>query len=243
MNKPTITTILQTFKRPSYLSEQLDAIENQTIKSDKLIIIQNEGGGYKFDFPKNAHVIYSSVNMKYHLRFSIGLLVDTEYVAFYDDDTCSGENWYRSCIDTIKKHDCICGTNGRIVDRQNRRQFGAGWASPSDDEKQVDMVGHAWFMRKETLKYMFYEDILEYENGEDIMLSANCQRFGNIPTFVPPHPISDKSLWGSDPLKGMKYGSDAVASYITNPSHHQQRYDLFDKYAEKGWKLVLEQTQ
>lgn len=244
MNKPTVTTILQCFRRPAYLAEQLVAINNQSIKPDKIIIVQNEGGDeFKFDFPENTHVIYSSVNMKFHLRFVIGLLAQTEYIAFYDDDTCPGRNWHKNCIETIAKHDCVCGTNGRIADRANRRQFGAGWTTPSDDEKQVDFVGHAWFLKRKNLKYMFYEDIIEYSNGEDVQLSANCQRFGNIPTYVPPHPTSDKSLWGSDPLKGMKYGSDKVASYICNRTHHQERYDLFDKYAEKGWKLLLEKNK
>ena len=239
MIKPTITTILQTYKRPEYLKEQLEAIKQQSIKSDKLIIVQNEGG-YEFDFPENAQLIYAMPNMKFHLRFAIGLLATTDYVAFFDDDTLPCENWYKNCIDTINKHDCICVTNGRIVDRAKRQQYGPGWSNPSDQEVEADFGGHAWFLKKENLKYMWYEDPLFLDNGEDIQLSANCQRFGNIPTFVPPHPLSDKSLWGSNPDKAMKFGCDAVSSWKVNPSHNQERFDLFDKYVEKGWKLLLE---
>lgn len=237
----TITTILQIYKRKEYLAEQLEAIRNQTIKSDKIIVIHNEGD-VKFDYPDNVQVIYSSENMRYHLRFAIGLLAQTEYVAFFDDDTIPGKNWYKNCVETIKKHDCICGTSGRIVDRKNNRQLAVGWATHNEDDVEVDFVGHSWVMRKNTLKYMWYDDIIEYNNGEDIQLSANAQLFGKIPTFVPPHPISDKTMWGSGD-NAMKYGSDKVASYLVNPSHNTERYALFDEYIKRGWKLILEKKR
>ena len=88
---------------------------------------------------------------------------------------------------------------------------------------------------------MFQEEILEHNNGEDIQLSLNCKRFGNIPTIVPPHPISDKSLWGSNPETAMKFGCDSVASWIKRKDvHNKERFDLFDKYIELGWKPILE---
>jgi len=234
----TITTILQTYRRPNYFCEQLKAIQNQSIKSDKIIVVQNEGGE-KFNYPENMHVIQSSENMKFHLRFAIGLLADTEYIAFFDDDTIPGCNWYKNCIETIKKYNCICGTNGRIVDRKNNTQLGVGWGTQNEVAEEVDFVGHAWFLKKKHLKYMFFDDTIEYNNGEDIQLSANAQRFGKIPTYVPPHPISDTTVWGSG-KDAMKYGTDKVASYIVNPTHNTERYTLFDEYAKRGWKLILE---
>ena len=235
----SITTILQLYKRPEYLQEQLEAVMKQTIKSDKIIIVHNEGE-VNFKYPENVQVIYAKPNMKFHLRFAIGLLADTEYVSFLDDDTIPQPKWYENCINTIKKHDCICGTNGRIVDRKNKRQFGPGWSNPSDNEVEVDFVGHAWFLRKENLKYMWYDNIIEFNNGEDVQLSANAQIFAGIPTFVPPHPMLNKEVWGSDPTKAMKYGCDSVASWIVNKMHNQERYILFDEYVRRGWKLLLE---
>ncbi len=235
----SITTILQIFKRPDYIKEQLEAVQNQTLKSDKIIIVHNEGE-IKIEYPDNVQLVYANPNMKFHLRFAIGLLTDTDYVSFLDDDTIPRSRWYENCIGTIEKHDCICGTNGRIVDRKNKRQYGPGWSNPSDKEVEVDFVGHAWFLRKKNLKYMWYDDVIEYNNGEDIQLSANAQIFGKIPTFVPPHPLSDKSIWGSDPEKAMRYGCDSVSSWIINPTHNQERYNLFDEYVKRGWKLLLE---
>lgn len=32
---------------------------------------------------------------------------------------------------------------------------------------QVDLVGHAWFMNKCYVKYMWFEEPLHWDNGED----------------------------------------------------------------------------
>ena len=233
-----ITTILQIFKRPQYLKEQLEAIKNQTIKSDKLIIVHNEGNiKEKFDIPLDAQLIYANPNMKFHLRFAIGLLVDTEYVSFLDDDTIPQPGWHQNCIDTINRHDCLCVTNGRIFIPPNT-WAGPGWGNPCDNEVLVDFGGHAWFLRTRNLQYMWGDKILEYENGEDIMLSANLQIYGGIPTYVPPHPVDNKSIWGSDREKAIKYGSDSVAHWITEPTHFRKRFELIDGYVKRGWNIL-----
>lgn len=232
----SITTILQIYKRPGYLQEQLESIANQTLQSDKIIIVHNEGD-IKFDYPNNVQLVYADPNFKFHLRFAVGLLVDTEYVSFLDDDTIPQPRWYENCIETILRHDCLCVTNGRIFVPPNGWS-GPGWGNPSDSEVLVDFGGHAWFLRQENLKYMWYDKIHEHKNGEDIMLSANLQIYGNIPTYVPPHPPTDMSQWGSHPEKAMKFGSDEVSHWIVQPTHFQERFDLIQKYATKGWKLI-----
>ncbi len=238
----SITTILQVYRRPQYLQEQLEAIAKQTIKSDKIVIVHNEGE-VDFNYPNNVQLVYANPNMKFHLRYAVGLLADTEYVSFFDDDTIPQPKWTENCINTIAKHDCICVTNGRIVDRVNKRQYGPGWSNPNNEEIEVDFGGHAIFLKKKNLKYMFFDDIIEHNNGEDIQLSANAQIFGKIPTFVPPHPVSNKEIWGSDPEKAMKYGCDPVSSWIVNKSHNQERFRLFDEYVKRGWKLILENNK
>lgn len=236
MNKPTITTILQTFKRPDYLSEQLSAIERQTVKSDKLIIVQNEGG-YKFNFPENAHVIYSSVNLKYHLRFAIGLLAQTEYIFFFDDDTICGERFFEKAIELINEKNCIIVGNGRIIHHQERQWDCPGWGNPRDYPIECDFGGHVIGLKTKWLKYMWYEDPIRYDNCEDMQISFNCFRFAKIRTFAMPHPITDKSVWSS--LKGNELGSDSVASWITNPSHFEDRWDIIDKYIERDYVPLL----
>lgn len=240
MNKPTITTILQCFRRPSYLAEQIKAIENQTVKSDKLIIVQNEGG-FKFDFPENAHVIYSSVNMLFHLRFAIGLLAQTEYIFFFDDDTICGERFFEKAIEVINEKNCIVVGNGRIIHQQERKWDCPGWGNPSDKAIECDFGGHFIGLKKEHLKYMWAEDPIRYDNCEDMQISFNCFRFAGIRTFAMPHPLSNKSVWSS--LKGNELGSDSVASWITNPSHFEDRWDTIDKYIERGYTTLLKRKQ
>ena len=233
----SITTILQIFKRSNYLKEQLAAIDAQTIKSKKIFIVHNEGD-VKFNIPERDDIqyFYSSVNMKFHLRFAIGLLANTEYVSFFDDDTIPGKNWYKNCIETINKHDCICVTNGRVIHHNEHRWDCPGWGNPSEETIKVSFGGHAWFMKKKHLKYMWETEPISWNNGEDMQLSFNCRKFGNISTYVPPHPINDKSKWGS--LKGTELGSDAVASWITNPTHFNERWDIIDTYAKLNYKLI-----
>jgi len=177
--------------------------------------------------------------MKFHLRFAVGLLADTEYVSFLDDDTIPQPGWYQNCINTIERHDCLCVTNGRIF-IPPKSWAGPGWGNPTDNEVLVDFGGHAWFLRTKNLQYMWRDKIYEYQNGEDIMLSANLQIFGNIPTFVPPHPLTNMSIWGSDPEKAKKYGSDSVAHWITQPTHFEERFRLIETYKSKGWKTIYE---
>ena len=232
----SITTILQLYKRPEYLQEQLNAVMNQTIKTDKIIIVHNEGD-INFDYPENVQLIYSKPNMKFHLRFAIGLLADTEYVSFLDDDTIPQPGWYQNCINTIKRHDCLCVTNGRMYIPPNT-WAAPGWGNPCNDEVLGDFGGHAWFLKTKNLQYMWRDKINEYNNGEDIMLSANLQLYGNIPTYVPPHPITNINIWGSDPKTAAKYGSDSVASWKVREEHYDERFKLIDFYHKKGWKLV-----
>jgi len=233
----TITTILQTYKRPKYLQSQIDAIKNQSMQSDDIIIVQN-GEETNFNYPDDIHTIKSSENMKFHLRFAIGLLAKTKYVCFFDDDTIPGQNWYWNCVNTIQQTNAICVGNGRIIDINKKTWYGSGWGNPSNNITPVDFGGHVWFLKTEQLKYMWFDKIYNYNNGEDIQLSANANIFGNIKTVVPPHPKDDKSLWSS--LKGIEYGADDVASYKVNPIHFAERFALIEEYVKKGWNLLIE---
>lgn len=233
-----VTTILQIYKRPGLFDEQYNSIINQTIKSDEIFVIHNEGG-VNFDLSgyKDIKYIYANPNQKYHLRFAVALLAKNENIAFFDDDTIPGDMWYENCLETIKKHDCLCVSNGRVLNKQTMGWDGPGWCTKNQEEVEVDFGGHAWFLRKENLKYMWQDEIYEYNNGEDIQLSANLQIYGKIPTFVPPHPSDNPRIWGSGP-NAMKYGSDSVASWIANREHFNQRNELVNKYISKGWKLT-----
>lgn len=240
----SIATFLQIYRRPKYFKEQLEAIEGQTINTDELYIVHNEGGKkYNFDYPKGAQIIYADPNQKFHFRFAVALLAQTDYIAIFDDDTIPQPKWFENCLNTIEKHDCICVTTGVRV-QKSKNGWGkwkkVGWQFANENEEKVDFGGHAWFLKTENLKYMWYDDIQDYDNGEDMMLSANCQIYGGIPTYVSPQPKDDISGWGSHPKKGQKYGSDGVAQWLINASHSQERAKLVKYYINQGWNLYEE---
>ncbi|CAG0897152.1 unnamed protein product, partial [Cyprideis torosa] len=87
----TITVILTGYKRePSLLNKQITAVKKSTFKPDKIIFFQNE---HHVDFtkvleqhPDVKHVFSRNWNTKFHGRFTLALLADTEYVAVADDD-------------------------------------------------------------------------------------------------------------------------------------------------------------
>ena len=103
--------------------------------------------------------------------------------------------------------------------------------------KRVDLVGHAWFFRQEWIKYLWYEKPFTWENGEDITFSYFAQKYGNINTFVPPHPEDNKNLWSSDYNIGATVGSDINASWRLG-SHIEIRNQICISYINNGWKTV-----
>lgn len=242
MEKNTVTTILQIYKRIEYLEEQLAAIDAQTIKSSKIFIIHNEGG-VEFDKKidrEDVQYIYANPNTKFHLRFAVGLLCNTEYVFFFDDDTIPGNRLFESAMNIINKHNCIVVGNGRIIHEKEQSWDCPGWGSQNETEIECDFGGHFWGMKTEHLKYMWFERPIRLDNCEDMQLSFNCFRFGNIHTFVLPHPDSNKSIWSS--LKGREYGSDSVASWKVNKSHFIDRWEVIREYSKRGYITLLKRN-
>ena len=43
-----------------------------------------------------------------------------------------------------------------------------------------------------------------------------------------------------DPDKAVKYGSDSVAHWITQPTHFEERFKLIKLYQTKGWKTIYQ---
>lgn len=238
-----ITVILNCYKRPQYLQEQIEAILSQTIQPEDIWIWYNKpedqeqydltGLGYK--------VVICNHNFKFHGRFAFGLLAQTEYVAFFDDDTIPGNKWFENCLDTIKQgYNGILGCSGVVLnDTTYQNNYKVGWAHGINNEMpyEVDLVGHAWFMKKDYLRYLWYEDPISWDNGEDMQLSYQAQKYGDIKTYVPPHPLSDQSLWGSLPNKSLKYGNDENASFKKN-NHTLLRNKIATEQIKRGWKTV-----
>lgn len=236
-----ITVILNSYKRAEYLPEQIKAIDNQSIKAKEIMVWSNKPEDqpqYNLD-DLGVKAVYANHNFKFHGRFAFGLLAQTEYVAFFDDDTIPGPEWFKSCINEIEKEDLILGTTGvRYEGDAYDPHTKFGWNGVNNSKLEyVDLVGHAWFMKRSTLKYLWEEYPLSWENGEDIQLSGFAYKFGGIKTAVPPHLANNKESWGS--TKGMILGNDKNASHWKS-NHTPLRNKISSELIKGGYKKVID---
>lgn len=215
-----ITAIVNVFKREHLLDIQIQAILNQTVKPKNIIIFNN--GNKKVDLTKYKNdpfylVMDCNTNTGVWMRFIISSMAKTKYVCIFDDDTIPEINWLKNCLDSMNKKEALYGTIGVIFSNDNGynvlRRY--GWDSINNGNnnvaKPVDIVGHSWFFKKEWMKYFNAEAPPVNEHfsvGEDIHFSRMLQKYGNIPTYVPPHPRNDLSMFGSNPVSAYKFGCD-----------------------------------
>tara|TARA_Y100000385_G_scaffold37666_1_gene35134 strand:+ start:33534 stop:34253 length:720 start_codon:yes stop_codon:yes gene_type:complete len=235
-----VTVILNCYKRPQYLKEQIEAIKNQTIDVDEIIVWYNKPEDEKqYNISGlGARVIMCDSNFKFHGRFAAALLAKSKYVALFDDDTIPGTKWFENCINCMETHPGIYGSSGVVCETEYYEpNYKVGWnGNPNNEEiTEVDLVGHAWFMKRQDVEYLWREEPYSWDNGEDMQLSYYAQKYGGVKTYVPPHPTSDIEMWGSK--NGMKYGNDFKASWRKS-NHMQLRNEIVNRQIENGWKTV-----
>lgn len=245
-----ITVILNRWRRPQYLEEQVKAIESQSVKP-KQIWLWDNGHPDSVNTPIKIDptgketllttCVLSTHNFKYHGRFALGLLASTEWVAFFDDDTIPGINWFKNCIDSYNLHPGIYGGVGIVLGSTSYMDhYRVGWPTPYSGVSEADLIGHAWFMKRKDLSYLWYETPISLENGEDIQLSYLAQKYGGLRTYCPPHPLDDKTKWSS--LKPYEYGVDAVASSCNIAKPQAEFFSERDLVVRQcirgGWKTI-----
>lgn len=168
----------------------------------------------------------------------------TPYIAVFDDDIIPGRKWFENCLTTIDKVNGILGGSGVILQSNAYRpNTKIGWNGiHSSKIEKVDLVGHAWFFRKEWAKYLWYEEPVSWDNGEDIMFSYLSQKHGGIYTFVPPHPEDDMEVWGNSPVHDNNYGVDQHATFLHDEKHFYVRDEICREYISRGWKTINKLT-
>jgi hypothetical protein len=215
-----ITAIVNIFRRGYILDQQINAIRNQSIPPKSIIIWNN--GNKNIDLSKYKNDSFFKVfdcnyNSGVWSRFIISQLADTEYICIFDDDTIPGNNWFKNCMDSMKQKEALYGTIGVVFKDSGKydvyRRY--GWDSNkfgnNEIAKPVDIVGHSWFFKKEWISYFTRDQPKVNEHfcvGEDIYFSFMLQKYANIATYVPPHPMNDISLFGSLPKTAWEYGCD-----------------------------------
>jgi hypothetical protein len=242
----SITAILNVYKRPHTLINQLYAVQNQSIPPENIIIWKNYAEGVVIpeipeELKKNVTIIESSKNFGVWARFSCGLLVNSKYICVFDDDTIPGLEWFSNCLETMKTHCGLLGTIGLRFIKGNSyiHEPRIGWDGPNDTPQQVDIVGHAWFFQQDWLHYL-WECNPEYDLfltvGEDIGFSYILQKYG-INTYVPPHPTHNKALWGSNYDLACLYGCEAVAISV-QPGIYDKFHTALQYFINMGFKTI-----
>ena len=238
-----ITTIITAYRRPHALQPLIDAVRGQSVPSSVNWAWANEPPDELSARLRSARldrVVTCSQNAYFHCRFALALLAPTEYVAIFDDDSIPGCDWFANCLETMAHTPGILGTAGLVLhdlgygcpNYANRTMH--GWQRPSDQAVEVDLVGQAWFLRTEWVRYLFAERPVTGTNGEDIELAARAWRLARIRSFCPPHPAGNRSRWGS--TRGMELGVDQVASSITRPNHLAERERIVEAEIAAGWR-------
>lgn len=216
-----ITVILNGYKRPQRLKEQIEAINKQTIAPTNIFYWQNSVNGVSYDNETSNKCIsaYCNVNFGVWSRFAYALNARTNWICIFDDDTIPGSRWLENCISTYETHPGLLGTIGILFGddsyyyEKTKKVKRIGWDNPNRETTQVDIVGHSWFFHRDMLTYFWRElppITHNYLVGEDIHFSHMLQKYSEYKTWVPPHPPDNRELWGS--LKGWEYGNDNVAT-------------------------------
>lgn len=237
-----ITVILTAYRRVEYLAQQIEAIRSQSIAPVEIWVWTNASPDDLVDISSLAdRVVVSNSNWLFWGRFALANLCRTGYVAIFDDDILPQPRWFESCLATIDQgYDGILGGSGVIL------PLGGGYSSKSKagwngrqlkEVASVDLVGHAWFMRKKYVQYMWREEPYSWDNGEDIHLSYMAMKHGDVKTYVPPHPEDDQSVWSCRPDFGKIVGRKSVATFKTK-GHRDIRSEIVDAYRNDGWKIT-----
>jgi hypothetical protein len=245
--KPLVTSICNAYGRPANFPCQINALKRQTV-ANEIMVWQNHHSLTAHQWhrdwfdPGQMQYAKASGNLGVWARFAYALNAKTEFVCLWDDDAVPGPNWYENCLETIKTHDGLLGGNGvvfhSIHDYDNRTNH--GWAYPNEKAERVDIVGHAWFVRREWLG-LFWSEMPDIDQapaaGEDFHFSYALQKFG-IGTYVPPHKIGFNRYWSNEnPKAAMKRGGGGPAISTDTILASKVRDQLLS-FTSKGFRLI-----
>ena len=232
----SITAILNGYRRPQNIPLQINALRNQTVVPDEIWLWRNHHEDWNADGIdlSGIKVCESNHNWKYLGRFAMAMLAQTDFVALFDDDTVPGTEWFENCLNTYKETYGVLGGVGLRQHNTERymEHTRFGWPSNIEEFVEVDLVGHAWFINKKDLKYIWMEEPVTYETAEDMHLSYTAQKYGGVKTYVPPHPIWNREM--SSSLYGYELGvDDKTDSVINHGKFFNQRDECVQGYVQR----------
>ena len=230
----SLTVILNGYRRHEYIQKQLNCINEQDFKPER-VLIWNNGVPLSVDNYNGSNValVNSSYNFGVWARFALALNSETDYVCLLDDDVFPGQGFFSTCASLIEKSDNIIGSRGLIFHSNTTYSpFDVyGWDSPNEEPVQVDILGHAWFIKREWLT-AFWRELRPTGNsifvGEDIHLSYTLRKYLNIGSVVSPHPIANRRIWSNTPELARAVGGDIHA--ISQQPDAYRKFDAVYRY-------------
>jgi hypothetical protein len=246
-----ITAVINIFRRGHVLEEQINAVKAQSIPPKSIIIWNN--GNKSVDLTKYKNdpffkVFDCNYNTGVWPRFLISQLADTEYICVFDDDTIPGSNWFLNCWNCMVDKEALYGTIGVIFKDSPKYEIHRryGWDSYNSGNNinpmPVDIVGHSWFFKKQWLTYFLREspNVTEYFSvGEDINFSLMLQKYANIPTYVPPHPSNNLSMFGSIPKTAWELGCDGNSGSCVLKTFD----DVYHNAMNNGFRTLIQRQR
>lgn len=236
-----ITVVLNCYKRQQALRSQIRAVLAQSVPVERILVWNNGESLDHTGLDGSVVVANCSKNLGVWSRFAFALNSETEYVCILDDDTFPGRDFFKSCLDQMAIRPALYGARGlRFLTRSRYQPFqGFGWDSPNEESEEVDIVGHAWFFKRDWLG-VFWRELPNIGSsrvvGEDMHFSFMLREYLDVPTFVPPHPIHNQRVWGSDPSIALQLGTSREAI-----SQSSDALDQFDRalrfYTDRGFQL------
>lgn len=233
-----VTILLNGYLRPEFLTHQVEAIKRQTIQPREIMLWQNSSEGFDTTITNTFTTTISNKNFGVWARFAYALNAKTEYVCVLDDDTMPGSMWIENCLETMKTHEGLLGTIGLIFSSpfSYNPHIRRGWDCPNEETTRVDIVGHAWFFKREWLSAFWRElppEGFEYV-GEDMHFSYTIQKYLGLNTYVPPHPVDNREMWGS--VHGWHFGNVRPTSGIPGAIATMNTY--YQYLISKGFKII-----
>ena len=181
----------------------------------------------------------SNSNLGVWARFAFALNASSQYIWVIDDDAIPGTRWLQNALHTHLSTGGLVGSRGLRFRTTSSYtlydEFGPN--SPNPEASEVDIVGHNWLFPREWLGAfwsVYSERFPGNLAGEDIHLSYAVQKVLGVGTFVPPHPIEDRSLWGEQPASEAEFGSDGAAISI-DPRSMKKFEDAYAHYMALGF--------
>lgn len=212
-----LIVILTQYKRNN-LERQLEAVKNQTLQPDYLVVFQNENHVNIENLKEKYNFIHvkSDHNTKFFGRFAYCFTFPVEVCIVMDDDIIPAKKCFEKYVHDCLKLNAIMGANARFgINNPNNKKLSARMRSFTIRPRlKADFVGHLWCFKKEWLHNMFAIPPYTYDTGEDMHLCFSSKVLEGIDSYLCEHTSMDQiEDTARDSLAG-----DNHASFRTTPN-------------------------